>query len=51
MENRIRLWDEQCPIYVGTNSRCEIERYVAKHGFEPLFLRCNDFKYLSCIKS
>jgi hypothetical protein len=45
-----RLWDERCPIYVGTNSRCEIERYLAKHGIEPLFLRCNDFKYLFCIK-
>ena len=46
-----RLWDEQCPVYVGTNSRCEIERYLAKYGFEPLFLRCNNSKYLSYIKT
>ena len=43
-----RLWDEKCPIYVGTNTRCEIEKYLSKHGIEPLFRECNDSKYFSC---
>ena len=44
-----RLWEEQCPVYIGTNTRCEIEGYLAKHGLENLFLRCRDSRYLSCI--
>jgi hypothetical protein len=43
-----RLWDEQCPIYMGTNTRCEIEKYLSKHGIEPLFHKCNDSKVFSC---
>ena len=40
-----RLWDEQCPIYVGTNSRCEIEKYLSKYGIEPFFRRCIDSNF------
>ena len=43
-----RLWEEQCPIYLGTNSRCEIERYLSKYGIEPLFCKCKDSNYFSC---
>ena len=43
-----RLWEEQCPIYLGTNSRCEIERYLSKYGIEPLFRKCEDSNYFSC---
>jgi len=43
-----RLWDEQCPIYIGTNTRCEVEKYLSKHGIEPLFHKCNDSKIFSC---
>ena len=43
-----RLWEEQCPIYLGSNSRCEIEQYVSKHGVEPLFRKCLDTNYFSC---
>jgi hypothetical protein len=40
-----RLWEEQCPIYLGENTRCEIERYLSKHGLRNLFHKCNDSNY------
>lgn len=40
-----RLWEEQCPIYVGDNSRCEIEKYLSVHGLKCLFRKCSDSKY------
>lgn len=43
-----RLWEEQCPIYLGTNSRCEIEGYLSKYGIEPFFRKCMDSNYYSC---
>jgi hypothetical protein len=45
-----RLWEEECPIYIGTNSRCEIEGYIAKYALENFFIRCKDSKFLLCIK-
>lgn len=46
-----RLWDEQCPIYVGTNSRCEIEKYLSKYGIEAFFRKCIDSKFFVCNES
>jgi hypothetical protein len=46
-----RLWEKQCPIYLGTNSRCEIEQYLSKYGIEPLFRifrKCKDSNYFFC---
>jgi hypothetical protein len=43
-----RIWEQQCPVYVGTNTRCEIEKYLSKHGIEPLLCKCKDSKYFIC---
>jgi len=43
-----RLWEQQCPVYVGANTRCEIEKYLSKHGIEPCFRKCKDSKYFIC---
>lgn len=43
-----RIWEKQCPIYFGTNSRCEIEQYLSKYGIGPLIRKCNDSNYFSC---
>ncbi len=45
-----RLWEEECPIYIGTNSRCEIEGYIANYSLENFFIMCKDSKFLLCKK-
>lgn len=45
-----RLWEEQCPVYMGTDTRCEIEKYLSKYGIEPLFRKCMDSNYFSCVE-
>ena len=40
-----RLWEQQSPVFVGHNSRCEIEKYLSKRGLKCLFGKCNDSKY------
>jgi hypothetical protein len=46
-----RLWDEKCPIYLGTNSRCEVEKYLSKYGIEAFFRKCIDSKFFFCNES
>ena len=45
-----RLWEEECPIYIGTNSRCEIEGYIANFSLENFFIMFKDSKFLLCKK-
>jgi hypothetical protein len=40
-----RPWEEQCPIYLGQNTRCEIERYLSKNGLRNLIHKCHDSNY------
>lgn len=43
-----RIWEKECPIYFGANTRCEIEQYLSRYGIEPLFRKCRDSSYFSC---
>ena len=43
-----RLWEEECPVYFGTNTRCEVEKYISKHALGSLFQECNDLSFFSC---
>jgi hypothetical protein len=42
-----RPWEEECPIFFGNQSRCEIERRLRSLHLNP-FLSCNNSSYFSC---
>jgi hypothetical protein len=44
-----RPWEEECPIFFGNQSRCEIERRLRSFHLNPLlFLKCNNSSYSHC---
>jgi hypothetical protein len=44
-----RPWEEECPVFFGNQSRCEIERRLRSLHLNPfLFLNCNNSSYSRC---
>jgi hypothetical protein len=44
-----RPWEKECPVFFGSESRCEIERRLRTFFLNPLLLlNCNNHSYMRC---